>query len=389
MSTDPSGAATARDDLAVAEPLRQAAAIPPRDLAELAAVVDHLEAIIAAAAGSEVDGSDAVERIADIAFVLHERDVEASLCDSLDAAVRDLGNAGGRTKQNVGRMRQAAELLRELSRRVNDIIARSLAAPTGAEEAGQEIAVEETSDGALQETGETATAVTEPSSPVADQTATASDSPDEPTADAGVEPPEDHGVTRIDVEGGHEVPSPRNADLQGSPDTVSISTSAEEACSQAETAKLPEWRALADPEDDPGDLFEPQDSLAAGPVEDSAPAPLQSPMSPPPGASASFEHTSRSTDESVELELTPPVMSPSHRAERNGSAAAFEAPAAPTSTRTSSSELDLPAASHSLTPAAPRAGEGGPSPEAARQSPDDPLAALRALSEEELVALFS
>ena len=50
--------------------------------------------------------------------------MERSLCDALDAAVREISDAGAIKRSSAQRTEQAAELLRELSRRVNDLIAR-------------------------------------------------------------------------------------------------------------------------------------------------------------------------------------------------------------------------------------------------------------------------
>ena len=128
MSTDPSGAAIGRVDTAVDESsARQSAALPPRDLIDLVAAIARVEALIASGVTHGPDGSAAVERIADIAFVLHEREVEASLCDALDAAVREISDAGTHKQASAQWTHQATELLRELSRRVNDMMALSAA----------------------------------------------------------------------------------------------------------------------------------------------------------------------------------------------------------------------------------------------------------------------
>jgi hypothetical protein len=143
MSTDPLKAAVERVDAAIGGDLSsQSAAVPPRDLAELAAAIERAEALIAAGAPEGADGSAAVERIADIAFVLHEREVEASLCDALDAAVREISDASAIKQESAQRTQQAAELLRELSRRVSGMIAFSEAEertepPEAAEGRGQ------------------------------------------------------------------------------------------------------------------------------------------------------------------------------------------------------------------------------------------------------------
>lgn len=122
MSTNPIGAALTRYDAAVIAGAPQIASEPSYQLTGIATAIERVEALLAAG-GPEPEGPDAIERIADIAFVLHERDVEASLCDALDAAVRELANANAAKQANVHHVRQAAEMLRELSQRVTDMIA--------------------------------------------------------------------------------------------------------------------------------------------------------------------------------------------------------------------------------------------------------------------------
>src|SRR5579863_4461490 len=122
MSTDPVGAALTRDDSAVTADAPQTASEQSSELSSIATAIKRVEALLADG-GPELEGSEAIERIADIAFVLHERDVEASLCDALDAAVRELANANALKQANVHHVRQAAEMLRELSQRVTDMIA--------------------------------------------------------------------------------------------------------------------------------------------------------------------------------------------------------------------------------------------------------------------------
>lgn len=127
MSTDPSAAALGPAEAVAGESAWPAPAAPRRELAALAVAIERLGALIALDAAPELDGTAAVERIADIAFVLHERDVEASLCDALDAAVREISDFGLRQLAGTQRMEEAAQLLRELSRRVNDLMARAQA----------------------------------------------------------------------------------------------------------------------------------------------------------------------------------------------------------------------------------------------------------------------
>lgn len=123
MSSDSPGAATRHADAVIEESAPEAGAASSRDLADLAAAIERLAALMASEAAPEADGSAAVERIADIAFVLHERAVEPSLCDALDAAVRDISGAGTLKQASAQRTQEAAELLAELSRRVTHMMA--------------------------------------------------------------------------------------------------------------------------------------------------------------------------------------------------------------------------------------------------------------------------
>src|SRR5579864_3006359 len=70
------------------------------DLMEIAAAIDRIQAAIAGAAGAPPvpDVSAAIERLSDIAFMLHERPVEATLCDGLDDAIRELSENNVRSE---------------------------------------------------------------------------------------------------------------------------------------------------------------------------------------------------------------------------------------------------------------------------------------------------
>ena len=82
------------------------------------------------------DGSAAVERLADIAFALHERELESSLGDELKTAVREINDVGALTRVSPERAQQAAALLRQLSRRVHDMIAQSKVEQSKADQPG-------------------------------------------------------------------------------------------------------------------------------------------------------------------------------------------------------------------------------------------------------------
>ncbi len=120
MPSHPSAAAFAALDPPAAE-FRPPAGTQPRDLAELAAALARIEALLAGDAEGP-EGSAAIERIADIAFVLHERDIEPSLCDALDAAIREIGAADALKRASVRRACEAAALLRDLSHALHAMV---------------------------------------------------------------------------------------------------------------------------------------------------------------------------------------------------------------------------------------------------------------------------
>jgi hypothetical protein len=105
---------------------------PPRadaagDLLEIAAAIDRIGAALAAGATAAPGISAAIERLLDIAFMLHERPVEATLCDGLDAAIREISQATMRSESTAAGVREAAELLGALAGRVCEMMALSIA----------------------------------------------------------------------------------------------------------------------------------------------------------------------------------------------------------------------------------------------------------------------
>ena len=112
--------AIARVEAAIrGEPSAQSSA----DLNEIAAAIEQIDVVLAASMAS--DTRPAVEQIQDIAFVLHERPVEQSLCDALDGAIREITDALVRPEGAAESVRKAAELLHALAARVRVMIAPS------------------------------------------------------------------------------------------------------------------------------------------------------------------------------------------------------------------------------------------------------------------------
>jgi hypothetical protein len=96
------------------------------DLVGIAAALAGIEAEIGNAAAPAPAGSAAVERLQDIAqdiaFVLHERAIEAKLCDNLGAAVREISAVFAHADPAAESLRNAAEPLRALARSLADMI---------------------------------------------------------------------------------------------------------------------------------------------------------------------------------------------------------------------------------------------------------------------------
>ena len=89
----------------------------------LARAIVQSEALFLAAGDSAADDLLAVERIQDIAMALRRRDVEPALCDALDEAAREIGDAMVRGNAAMVGKSSSASLLRDLLERVNDLIA--------------------------------------------------------------------------------------------------------------------------------------------------------------------------------------------------------------------------------------------------------------------------
>ncbi len=118
MSTEPQDAAIGEDDAAGGgdSPL-QYAGVSESELADLAAAIDWVEGLLAAGALQELYTFAAVERIADIAFKLHERGVEPLLRDALDAAVREINDSDTLAPPSAEWPQRAAGLLHQAARR--------------------------------------------------------------------------------------------------------------------------------------------------------------------------------------------------------------------------------------------------------------------------------
>jgi hypothetical protein len=104
------------------------------DLAQLAVAIGQVEAVIAAGAAPAASGLAASERIQGIACVLRESGTDAALCEALESALFELGDALAQHDAAAERARSAAALLRGLQASINAMITLAAGSP-GAEAA--------------------------------------------------------------------------------------------------------------------------------------------------------------------------------------------------------------------------------------------------------------
>ncbi len=393
MSKNPSSAAIARDHAAVEASSPRAVAVPKQDLADLAAMLARVEALVAADVTPEPTGSGSIERIADIAFVLHERDVEASLCDALDAAVREISATGEQKEDRARRARQAAEVLRELAQRIKDMMA--LSGAQHSESPGTANRIEEHSPQAVAPRGASPPSPAPAVAPVSNPQRETSD-PQRETDAVAASP--SAPIQKTKSLGGQEAiaaaqravpPRPAVAAMLAAEppsgafldDDLLLPTTANEAAisnkpalnavsSSAAPSSSPNSPAagkatpLLNPEDDPGDLFEPEAGtpLPEPAAEIAVPtAMLKNGVAPVPRRVADVAACTVQSDNNA-------VVPPEAAAVSLGA----DSPVA-----SSNPPRPLRFTTATVAPSAP-------SPE-----PADPLAPIRALSAEEMIALFS
>jgi len=93
-----------------------------RDLMELAAAVERIEAMLSGGWLPDTGGA-ALERIHDVAFALREREVDATLCDAVENAVREIGSVVAQSEAALEGARRAAALLQDIKGRLDAMIA--------------------------------------------------------------------------------------------------------------------------------------------------------------------------------------------------------------------------------------------------------------------------
>jgi hypothetical protein len=339
------------------------------DLMEIAAAIDRIGAALAAGATPAPDVSAAIERLLDIAFMLHERPVEATLCDGLDAAIREISEANMRSESTAAGVREAAELVGALAGRVRVMMALSSAVRGTHQPAGAN--VDATSGAGFFELatndGDTfAAAVAE----LAASLPTLADAPSEPV-EAAPEPESGQGapVPAAEIAASDNVLLPADAAQQTATETGIADTDTAPPQPVSTDVSLSEAvlnQAFAD------DYFSNGNLPDVAPVSDeteSAPISSEEPPSEAPAQNFSTE----------------PVPGP-----QEDPADLFEPGAAPIPPVETVTPVTADAPVPAEPPAEPaRAVPPPPARAIPRPPSSDPFAAVRDLSAEELIALFS
>ena len=126
----------ARLEAVLREPLEASADISGR-LSSLLATIERIEAVLRSGDNSAPNVHFAIEHIQDIAMALRQREVEPALCDTLEAAIREVGDAIVRNDAAAARAQGATALLGDLARRVTNLIALAASVEKPAREPGR------------------------------------------------------------------------------------------------------------------------------------------------------------------------------------------------------------------------------------------------------------
>jgi hypothetical protein len=270
-----------------------AAAALARGLSDLSAIVTQAEALLRAQGTLKGDVHFAVERIHDVALALRMRDVNAVLCDTLDASVREVGDAVVRHEAAATGALSAAALLRDILNRIEDLthVASGMTAP------GAEPLAEPPGD------AEVAVAVAAPARPATEVKAlVAAFAPAAFDAQVAAERP---SPVLPEAEPSIEAPAPAASQAQA---VIEASTPAIEAPTSAIEAPTPVNEAW------PGPAAEESADFAAGPRAYRAPAPEADKADPPMTAAVDMMKADNVMSEGVAFDdvMPGPAVSEGH-----------------------------------------------------------------------------
>ena len=367
---------------------------PPRadsagDLMEIAAAIDRIQAALAAGTIPTSGVSAAIERLLDIGFMLHERPVEATLCDGLDAAVREIAAANMRSESTAVGVREAAELVRALAGRVREMMALSNALHGAHQATGENVAA--TSGAGFFElaTNDSETFA----AAVAELAASLPAFTDAPSASVEAAPePTSAPEPMAEPESGEGAPAPA-AEIAPSDDVLSPAAEAQQTATETgdlDNDAAPPQIASTQIASTDVSLSEAVLNQASDDFFSSPNFPIEAPVRDEAASAQVLSEVSPAeTVLPAQNFSTEPVPSPQPSPQEDPADLFEPAPVA-----TSPVEAAAPATTDAPMPAEPpaeppRAVPPPPARAIPRPPGSDPLAAVRDLSEEELIALFS
>jgi hypothetical protein len=324
-------------------------------LARVAATIRQIESVLKANGALALEVHFAIERIQDVAMALRMREVDTALCDTLEASIREVGDAIVRNDAAAARTQSAAALLCDLGKRIDRMLppvsivavepdkadrAADLDRPDGA-------AKPHKADGVAKP--DKADGVNKPAS-VAMSLAVGGDHPTKPNGAAAGPNAAAVDVVVSDDHHGHPLPQPAFVH-----------------------PALPDMQLSGEAKQQTVRSLQPVVLSMPSPVGENEDAPLDD----RPVDRKAEEREAQAAAEQIAVE---PPAAASHDAERAAPATTASATFVATSTPSAAeTEGAAPSADESNAAAAANS----------RALVNDPLAAIYGLSEEELIALFS
>jgi hypothetical protein len=310
-------------------------------LARVAATIRQIEAVLKANGALALEVHFANERIQDVAMALRMREVDTALCDTLEASIREVGDAIVRNDAAAARTQGAAALLCDLGKRIDQLLPPGsvvAAKPGKADRAAKP----DKADGAAE--------------------------PDK--ADRAAKPA--NVAVSVAVNGDHAT-KPNGAAAGPMADAIDVVVPDDDYAQPLPQpafvhAALPDMQLSAEATQQPARPVQPVMLSMPSPVgeEEDAPPPDDEPVH-----QEAQEQEAQAAAEQIAVE--PPAAAASHDADA-------VAPAMTTS-------ATLAAETNGAAPSA--AESNGAAAANSRALANDPLAAIYGLSEEELIALFS
>ena len=304
-------------------------------LARVAATIRQIEAVLKANGALALEVHFAIERIQDVAMALRMREVDTALCDTLEASIREVGDAIVRNDAAAARTQGAAALLCDLGKRIDQLLPPGSVVAAEPDKADR-AAKPDKADGAAKPAN------------VAVSAAVNGDHATKPNGAAAGPMADDVEVVVSDDDYAQPLPQPAFVH-----------------------AALPDMQLSAEAKQQPARPVQPVMLSMPSPVGENEDA-------PPPDDEPIHQHAEEQEAQAAaeQIAVEPPAAAASHDADA----------VAPTTT---TSAMSAPSAVEA-NGAAPSAAEtNGAAAANSLASANDPLAAIYGLSEEELIALFS